>query len=99
MPPPSLYTRPYLNCKYSAAKSRSRAKTGEDAATMAQSVSLGEDVKFDGARLNEYQIKVSLNRSAKLPVACVGRERAGKSTGVGNNNNERWRYGGTSRVR
>lgn len=62
--------RPYLNCKYSPAKSRSRAKTGEDVATMAQSVSLGEDVKFDGARLNEYQIKVSLNRSVKLLAVC-----------------------------
>lgn len=47
-------------------KSRSRAKTGEDATTMAQSVSPGKDVKFDEARLNEYQIKVSLNRSTKL---------------------------------
>lgn len=41
---------------------------------MAQSVSLGEDVKFDGARLNEYQIKVSLNRSVKL--LAVRRERS-----------------------
>lgn len=38
---------------------------------MAQSVSLGEDVKFDGARLNEYQIKVSLNRSVKLLAVCA----------------------------
>lgn len=37
---------------------------------MAQSVSLEEDVKFDGARLNEYQIKVSLNRSVKLLAVC-----------------------------
>lgn len=42
---------------------------------MAQSVSLGEDVKFDGARLNEYQIKVSLNRSVKLLATWRERER------------------------
>lgn len=65
----------YLNCKYSSAKSRSRAKMGEDATTMAQSVSPGKDVKFDGARLNEYQIKVSLNRSAKLLAVYRERER------------------------
>lgn len=82
--PRPLYTRPYLNCKYSLAKSRSRAKRRRAKTRPRRRAKCfaGEDVKFDGARLNEYQIKVSLNRSAKLPAVCRERERKREREGV-----------------